>query len=168
MSAAPSLIVAVAANGTIGRDNQLPWHIPEDLRWFKRTTLGKPVIMGRRTWDSLGRPLPGRLNIVLTRQPGWSADGAVVADSLDHALALAEAHDPAAEAMVIGGALIFAEALPRVGRIYLTEIARDYAGDTVFPAFDRAVWVETMREAHDGDPAYAFVVLERRAGTTTA
>lgn len=165
MNALPSLIVAIAANGIIGRDNRLPWHIPEDLRWFKRTTLGKPVIMGRRTWDSLGRPLPGRVNIVLTRQPGWSAEGAVVADSLDHALALAEAHAPAAEAMVIGGALIFAEALPRAGRIYLTEIARDYEGDTRFPAFDRAQWAEASREAHDGDPAYAFVVLERRAET---
>ncbi|CCG40325.1 dihydrofolate reductase [Magnetospirillum molischianum] len=162
MSVAPSLIVAVAANGIIGRDNRLPWHIPEDLRWFKHTTLGKPVIMGRRTWDSLGRPLPGRVNIVLTRQAGWSAEGAVVADSLDHALALAETLAPAAEAMVIGGAAIFTEALPRVGRLYLTEIARDYEGDTVFPAFDRSAWIETAREAHDGDPAYAFVVLERR------
>jgi len=162
MSAAPSLIVAIAANGVIGRDNRLPWHIPEDLRWFKRTTLGKPVIMGRRTWDSLGRPLPGRVNIVLTRREGWSAEGAVVAESLDRALALAEAYAPATEAMVIGGAEIFAEALPRAGRLYLTEIGRAYEGDTVFPAFDRAAWVEISREAHDGDPAYAFVVLERR------
>ncbi|MFD2233025.1 dihydrofolate reductase [Phaeospirillum tilakii] len=158
-----ALIVAVAANGMIGRDNALPWHIPADLKWFKRQTLGKPVIMGRRTWDSLGRPLPGRTNIVLTRQPGWSAEGALVAASLDAALALAEQAAPGAEAMVIGGATLYAEALPCAGRIYLTEIGSAYDGDTSFPPFDRTAWREVSREPQAGDPPFAFVVLERVA-----
>ena len=153
-----ALIVAVAANGVIGRDNALPWHIPEDLKWFKRTTLGKPVIMGRKTWDSIGRPLPGRPNIVVTRQPGWSADGAHTTHSLAEALALAERLSPeAAEAMVIGGSALFAEALPLAGRLYWTEIHADHQGDTVFPPFDRSGWREVSRESHEG---FAFVVLE--------
>jgi len=157
----PALIVAIAANGVIGRDNQLPWRIPADLRWFKRQTLGKPVIMGRRTWDSLGRPLPGRTNLVLTRQTGWSAEGAETVASLDQALARAAEIAPALEPMVIGGATLYAEALPRVSRIYLTEVARDYPGDTWFPAFDPAEWREVSREAQEGDPPFSFVVLER-------
>jgi len=158
-----ALIVAIAANGIIGRDNALPWHIPGDLRWFKRQTLGKAVIMGRRTWESLGRPLPGRTNIVLTRQPDWSAVGALVAASLEAALALAEQAVPGGEAMVIGGAELFAEALPRVERLYLTEIGRAYDGDTLFPPFDRRDWREIAREPQEGDPPFAFLVLERVA-----
>lgn len=157
-----ALIVAVAANGVIGRDNALPWRIPEDLKWFKRNTLGKPVIMGRKTWDSIGRPLPGRPNIVVTRQGDWRADGAYAVHSVDDALALAARLAPEApELMVIGGSALFAEALPRAYRFYLTEIARAYEGDTWFPAFDRAGWREASREHHDGDPAFDFVVLER-------
>jgi dihydrofolate reductase len=157
-----ALIVAVAANRVIGRDNALPWRIPEDLKWFKRQTLGKPVIMGRRTWESIGRPLPGRPNIVVTRRAGWSADGAHAADSLDRALELAAGLAPATpELMVIGGAALFAEALPRAARLYLTEIHRDYRGDVLFPPFEQAEWRESARERHDGDPAYDFVVLER-------
>ncbi len=157
-----SLIVAIAANGVIGKDNALPWHIPEDLKWFKENTLGKPVIMGRKTWDSIGRPLPKRPNIVVTRQAGWRAEGAHVAHGLDEALALAARLAPeAAELMVIGGNALFAEALPRAGRLYLTEIARAYEGDTVFPPFERAAWRETTRRHNAGDPAFDFVVLDR-------
>ncbi|RAU22082.1 dihydrofolate reductase [Paramagnetospirillum kuznetsovii] len=157
-----ALIVAVAANGVIGRDNALPWHIPEDLKWFKRNTLGKPVIMGRKTWESIGRPLPGRPNIVVTRQKDWSADGAHAVHSLDEALALAERLAPdAAELMVIGGSALFAEALDRCSRFYLTEVRRAYDGDVYFPPVDSALWHEVSREAHDGDPAFDFVILER-------
>jgi len=157
-----ALIVAIAANGMIGKDNALPWHIPADLKWFKRNTLGKPVIMGRKTWDSIGRPLPGRPNIVVTRQTGWSVEGAQAAHSLAEALALAERLAPEAEeAMVIGGAALFAEALPLSRRFYLTEIKRAYDGDVRFPAFDRSPWREESRETNPGDPAFDFVVLSR-------
>ena len=162
MSKPLALIVAMAANGMIGKDNALPWHIPEDLKWFKRNTLGKPVIMGRKTWDSIGRPLPKRPNVVVTRQTDWSVEGVHVAHSLAEALTLAEALAPEAdEVMVIGGNALFAEALPACARLYITEIARDYVGDVSFPAFDRSVWREVLRERNDGDPAYDFVVLER-------
>jgi len=157
-----ALIVAIAANGVIGKDNALPWHIPEDLKWFKENTLGKPVIMGRRTWDSIGRPLPKRPNIVVTRQGDWRADGAHAAHSLDEALALAARLAPeAAELMVIGGNALFAEALPRAARLYLTEIARAYDGDTVFPPLDRTVWRESVRRHNDGEPTFDFVILDR-------
>ncbi|MGE5504679.1 MAG: dihydrofolate reductase [Actinomycetota bacterium] len=157
-----ALIVAVAENGVIGVDNRLPWHIPEDLKWFKRNTLAKPVIMGRKTWDSIGRPLPNRPNIVLTRQPGWSAEGAHVVHGLGEALELATSLAPdAPEAMVIGGAVLFAEALPLAARLYWTEVHRAYGGDAVFPAFDRTAWREVSRESHPGDPGYDFVVMER-------
>ncbi len=157
-----ALIVAVAANGVIGKDNALPWHIPADLKWFKRNTLGKPVIMGRKTWVSIGRPLPGRPNIVVTRQADWSAPGAHAAHCLDEALALAGQLAPdAAELMVIGGSALFAEALPRCGRLYVTEIRRAYDGDTRFPDFDRDRWREVSRDSNDGDPAFDFVVLDR-------
>lgn len=160
-----ALIVAVAANGVIGRDNALPWHLPEDLRWFKRMTMGKPVVMGRRTWDSIGRPLPGRVNLVVTGTPGWAAAGAVAAGSLAEACALAETLAPTAEeTVVIGGARLFAEALGVARRFYLTEVGRAYDGDTWFPAYDRAAWREVSREAVAGDPPLSFVVLERAAG----
>lgn len=162
MTAPLSLIVAIAANGVIGRDNALPWHIPEDLKWFKENTLGKPVIMGRRTWDSIGRPLPRRPNIVVTRQADWSAEGAHVAHSLAEALALANRLAPeAAELMVIGGNSLFAEALPAARRLYLTEIGREYQGDTVFPPFDRQEWREVSRRSNPGDPPFDFVILDR-------
>jgi dihydrofolate reductase len=157
-----SLIVAIAANGVIGKDNALPWHIPQDLKWFKENTLGKPVIMGRKTWDSIGRPLPKRPNIVVTRQKDWQAEGAHAAHGLDEALALAARLAPEAEElMVIGGNALFAEALARARRLYLTEIKRAYEGDTVFPPFERSGWRETLRRANAGDPAFDFVVLER-------
>jgi dihydrofolate reductase len=138
-----NLIVARARNGVIGRGGTLPWHLSEDLRHFKRTTLGHPIVMGRRTWESIGRPLPGRRSIVLTRNPRWSAPGCEKAESLAQALAMCEG---AAEVFVIGGAALFAEALPLAQRVFLTEIDADFEGDTFFPAFDRAAWREASRE----------------------
>jgi len=160
------LIVARAKNGVIGNDGALPWHLPEDLKRFKRMTVGKPVIMGRKTFESIGRPLPGRQNIVLTRDPGWQFAGVSVAANLAEAVAAAGL-DPRARAegiMVIGGAQIYAEALPSATRIELTEVDAEPAGDTYLPAFDPARWRETTREAcaaTDTQPGYAFVTLVR-------
>lgn len=157
------LILARAANGVIGRDNRMPWHLPEDLAHFKRTTLGCPVIMGRKTWDSLPprfRPLPGRPNIVLSRDAAWAAEGAQRADSLDAALTLC-ADQP--DVWVIGGAQIYAQALDRARTAVITEIGREFEGDAHAPVFGPE-WTEAKRETHvsaDGLP-YAFVTLERR------
>ena len=153
-----SLVVAVAQNGVIGRNNALPWHIPEDLKEFKRITLGKPVIMGRKTYQSIGRPLPGRVNVVVTRDPDWRAEGVTVASSLTDAVKKADS----GEAMVIGGAGLFAEALGRAQRLYLTEIHRDYDGDVRFPDWDRAQWREVARRRVEGDPNFSFVHYERK------
>jgi dihydrofolate reductase len=155
------LVAAVAANGVIGREGGLPWRLPEDLKHFKRLTLGHPVIMGRRTWESLGGALPGRDNIVVTAQPGYSAPGAAIARSLKAALALC-ASEPVA--FVIGGNRLFAESLPIAAALELTEIQRDFPGDTWFPDYDRARWREVQREAHTtGDGLrFDFVRYERR------
>ena len=152
----------MAENRVIGRDGDLPWRLPEDLKHFKRVTLGKPVIMGRKTWDSLYvKPLPGRRNIVVTRNPDFRADGAEATMSVEDALArVADAE----EAVVIGGATLFEDALPVAGRFHLTEVHAAIDGDTFFPAFDRTGWREVSRVDHpaDGDsPAYSFVLLER-------
>lgn len=155
------LVAAVAANGVIGREGRLPWHLPEDLQHFKRLTLGHPVIMGRRTWESLGKPLPARDNIVVTRRPGFAAPGAAVASSLEAALALCAA-EPVA--FIIGGRDLFAESLPLAAGLILTEIHRDFPGDVRFPEYDRARWRETQREAHtaaDG-MGFDFVLYEPR------
>ena len=132
-----SLVIAQAANRIIGRDNRMPWHLPADLAHFKRVTMGHPVIMGRKTWESIGRALPGRLNIVISRTPSFAAPGATVVPSLDAAFLAAGA---AEEAFVIGGGQIYAEALATADRIYLTEIATSVEGDPYFPAFDRSQW----------------------------
>ena len=156
------LIYARAANGVIGRDGDLPWHLPEDLAHFKRTTAGAPVIMGRRTWDSLPprfRPLPGRDNIVVTRQAGWNAPGARTADGLEAALALCAG---APEAWVIGGAQVYAQAAGMARRAVVTEIGRDFEGDAHAPVLDPARWRETAREPHvsaDGLP-FDFVTYD--------
>lgn len=139
------LVAAVATNGVIGKDGHLPWHLPEDLKHFKKLTLGHPVIMGRRTWESLKGPLPGRENIVVTRQAGYDAPGASVASSLEGALALC-AGEPVA--FVIGGTTLFEESLPIAAGLVMTEIYRDYEGDTWFPDYDRSKWRQTQREAH--------------------
>ncbi|MCB4366070.1 dihydrofolate reductase [Hydrogenophaga taeniospiralis] len=157
------LIFARAANGVIGKDNALPWHLPEDMAHFKRTTLGCPVIMGRKTWDSLPpkfRPLPGRLNIVITRDAGWQADGATRACSLSEALA---ACPPGTDAWVIGGAQIYAQAQPLASSAVVTEIARDFEGDAFAPVFGPE-WKESTRETHisvNGLP-FAFVTYTRQ------
>lgn len=157
-----SLVVAMARNHVIGRDNTLPWRLPEDLRHFKAVTLGKPVLMGRKTFESIGRPLPGRTNLVLTRDPAWKSDGAVVVHSLNEALARSGA---AQEMAGIGGAEIFRLLIPLASRIYLTRIDADIPGDTVFPPLDYSQWVEvdSRRFSADERNAYdmTFVTLER-------
>lgn len=154
------LVAAVAANGVIGAGGKLPWRLPEDLKHFKALTLGHPVIMGRKTWESLGKPLPGRENIVVTRAAGYDAPGASVASSLDGALALC-AGEPTA--FVIGGGELYAEALPVADGLVLTEIQRDYAGDARFPPYDRAAWRETQRKPQTGADGlrFDFVLYER-------
>ncbi|MBB3878012.1 dihydrofolate reductase [Sphingomonas pseudosanguinis] len=149
-------VLARARNGVIGRDGKLPWHLPADLKHFKAQTMGKPMIMGRKTFESFPAPLPGRRHIVLTRDPHWAAEGAEVAHDVDAALALAGP----GEVAIIGGAEIFALFLPRADRIELTEIDAAPKGDAVVPAFTG--WRELSREAHpaEGDrPGYAFVSL---------
>ena len=155
------LVAALASNGVIGAGGALPWRLPEDLRHFKALTLGHPVIMGRKTWQSIGKPLPGRENIVVTRQAGFDAPGASVANSLGAALALC-AGEPVA--FVIGGEAIYREALPCADGLVLTEIHRDYQGDAWFPEFDRAGWMETQRKARTGDGGlrFDFVLYERQ------
>lgn len=162
-----ALIAAVARNGVIGDKNALLWHIPEDLQHFRRVTMGCPVVMGRKTWDSLParfRPLPGRRNLVVTRNPQWRADGAEAAASLDAALARVEG---APTVFVIGGGQLYREALPRADELVLTEIERDFDGDARFPAWDRSRFREAGREArHAGPPIdfdYAFVTYRRAA-----
>ncbi|MDM3872305.1 dihydrofolate reductase [Porticoccus sp. W117] len=168
-----ALIVAMARNGTIGRNNELPWHLSGDLRYFKAVTMGKPVVMGRKTWESIGRPLPGRTNIVITRQAGWlpecdNPDTVKVAHSLEQALQLAEqvaTADGVSELMVMGGAEIYRQALPLAKRLYITEVNADVEGDAFFPEMDDSQWRELQRTAGDpgGDYSYDFVVLDRNS-----
>jgi len=163
------LVAAVADNGVIGRDGSLPWWLPGDLKHFKQITLGKPVVMGRRTFASIGRALPGRSNIVLSGDPNFRADGVRTAPNLDAALAIAENEAKrlnVREIAVIGGRTLYDETLPRAARIYLTEVHAKPDGNVHFPSFDRSEWNETKREgplqgAHDAHP-YSFVVLDRR------
>jgi dihydrofolate reductase len=149
------LIAAVGRNGVIGRDNDLPWRIREDLQRFKRLTLGHTLVMGRKTYDSIGRPLPGRTTIVVTRQPGWSAAGVQVANSLDEALKLADGID----VYVAGGGEIYRLALPLADRLELTEVDQSPDGDVTFPLFDEQDWSESAREEHDG---FTFVTRLRK------
>lgn len=159
-----TLIAACARGGVIGIENRMPWHLPEDMKFFREATRGKPVIMGRKTWESLPdafRPLPGRLNIVVSRNPDFHAAGGTVVGSLADALTAA---GDAETAFVIGGAELYRQALPLADRLLLTEIDRDYAGDAFFPAFDIAEWHETSRDgqiAESGLP-FAFVTYTRR------
>ena len=157
-----SLIAALDDNRLIGRDNALPWRLPNDLKFFKRSTLDKIVLMGRKTWDSLGRPLPQRENWVLTRDRGFAPAGARVFHDLDEALAAAGGR----ELMVIGGAELYRQALPRVQRMYLTEVHGRFEGDAWFPEIDAAAWRETAREDHPADEKhacpYSFVSYERQ------
>ena len=156
-----SLIAAVARNGAIGKGNALLWREPEDLRHLRRVTMGFPVIMGRKTWESLPprfRPLPGRRNVVITRSADWHADGAEAAASIDAALALVAGTE---KAFVIGGAQIYALALPLASELVLTEIELDLDGDTFFPAWDRTQFMRTARDQREG---YSFVTYKRTGG----
>ena len=154
------LVAAVAANGIIGANGRLPWHLPEDLKHFKRVTLGHPVVMGRKTWESLKGPLPGRENIVITQQRGYEAPGAAVASSLDAALALC-AGEPVV--CIIGGEQVFKDALPIASGLVMTEIKQDFAGDARFPDYDHSQWREAQREAHTAENGmrFDFVLYEK-------
>ncbi|MGB0749472.1 MAG: dihydrofolate reductase [Magnetospiraceae bacterium] len=161
-----SIIAAVAKNGVIGVNGDLPWRISEDLRFFKRTTLGKPLVMGRKTFDSLGqKPLPGRTSIVISRRPGPAQEHVTWVSSIAGALAAASgtaAADGATEVMIIGGGEIYRQALERADRLYITEVHRAYEGAVFFPAISAHEWAETQREDHDGDPPFSFVVFDRK------
>jgi len=164
-----ALIVARADNGVIGREGGMPWHLSGDLKFFKAQTLGKPVVMGRKTFQSIGRPLPGRPNLVITRDPAFRPEGAEVFAEVEGALARARilaAESGAEEVMVIGGGQIYDLALPLARRIYLTEVHASPAGDTTFPELDPESWEEVRRDlpvsGGEGQPDYAIVVLERR------
>jgi dihydrofolate reductase len=157
-----SLVLAMASNGMIGADGGMPWRIPEDMKHFKAVTMGKPIVMGRKTWDSFPKkPLPGRTNIVITSDANWRAEGAVAVHSFDEGVARA---GDAAEIAVIGGAQIYKLALSHADLVHLTEVHREFAGDTHMPLFDKAHWRETTREDHATPEglAYSFVTLERQ------
>ncbi len=157
-----SLIVAMSNNRVIGADNGMPWHLSADLKRFKSLTWGKPILMGRKTHESIGRPLPGRKNIVLTRDPEYRAEGCAIAHSLAEALALA---GKAEELMVIGGSSLYEPLLPEADRLYLTLIEREFKGDTFFPSFAMGEWRIVEGETVDDDPTvdftYRFLVLDR-------
>ncbi len=158
-----SLVVAASKNNVIGRDGELPWHLPEDLRHFKRITTGKPVIMGRKTFESIGRPLPDRHNIVMTRDPDYAAEGCDVVDSVAEALDVAGDAD---EVMVIGGGQVYRDFLPRADRIYMTRVQAEVQGDTRFPRIEGNVWRLVSAEHHAADEKHEFafemLVFERR------
>ena len=162
-----SIIVAVADNGVIGRGGQLPWHLSDDLRRFKQLTMGHTIVMGRRTWESIGRPLPGRRTVVVSRQRGYriDAEGVHVATSLDDALLWAEAAGEE-EAFVVGGAELYREALSRADRLYVTRVHAEVEGDTSFPLFTLALWRLVSTEIHAADArndhSFSFEVYERK------
>ncbi|WP_453995627.1 dihydrofolate reductase [Bacillus nitroreducens] len=158
-----SLLVAMDKNRLIGKDNDLPWRLPADLAYFKRVTMGHPIIMGRKTYDSIGRPLPGRENIIVTRDTSYKMEGCKVIHSIDEILKLNEEHDQ--ELFVIGGAEIFKEILPYSDRLYITEIDEEFEGDTYFPAFDKSEWKVISEEKGVKDEKnpydYTFMVYEK-------
>lgn len=160
-----SLIVAVAQNGIIGRDNQLIWHLPNDLKQFKRLTTGHPIIMGRKTFDSIGKPLPNRTSIVITRNKEWQHEGVVVVHSVEEAIAAAQ-QTQTDEAFVIGGAEIYRKMLPLADKLYLTEVKADFEGDAYFEAISNNEWKEVSRVAHSVDEKHSipfdFVELVRK------
>lgn len=164
-----AIIVAQAENRTIGINNKLPWHLPEDLKYFKQVTMAKPIIMGRKTYESIGRPLPGRTNIVISRDSSYQREGIRVVHSLEAARDLAESIcviEGQDEAMVIGGSQIYVEALAACDRLYLTQVHADVEGDAHFPAFDMSEWQELGRETFASDERnpynYSFIVLDRK------
>lgn len=155
------IVVAYARNRVIGRDNDLPWRLPGDLKHFKRVTLGSPIIMGRKTWESLGRPLPGRLNVVISRNASYQAEGATLCSNLEDAL---QACGDAERVCIIGGEQLFRDALPQVDEIIATEIHADIDGDTYFPALDHHDWeeVERLPQPDENGLSYDFVTLRRK------
>jgi dihydrofolate reductase len=164
------IVVAVAENGAIGRNGGLPWRIPSDLKHFKAVTMGKPMLMGRKTYESIGKPLPGRTSIVLTRDKNWRAEGVLVGHSLDETVRLANEDAQktgAREIAVIGGVALFAETLPIATKIELTEVHAEPEGDVFFPKYDRSAWRETRREGpiqgEKDEYPYSVVTLERRS-----
>lgn len=163
-----SILVAYDRNRAIGHQNKLPWHLPEDLKRFKSLTMGHHIVMGRKTYESIGKPLPGRTNVVITRELGYLAEGSIVVDTLERALEIAKDDS---EIFIIGGAQIFVQMLPFADRIYATEIDATFDADTYFPEFDRASWAETSREhrASDGANPYSFdfVVYDRASGASS-
>jgi dihydrofolate reductase len=161
-----ALIVAMASNRTIGRNNELPWYLPDDLKYFKSVTMGKPIVMGRKTFDSIGRPLPGRLNIVITRNNEWRHAGVETASSLQQAVTIAAektAAEHTQEVMVIGGEEIYRAAIELADRLYITRVQAQVQGDAFFPEYDETGWQEVSRQEPtvQGDPPYFFQVLER-------
>ena len=158
-----SIIVAMDDKQLIGKDNALPWHLPADLGYFKKTTTGKTVLMGRKTYESIGRPLPNRRNVVVSRNTDFEAPGCEVVDSIEAALDLAKGDD---EVMVMGGATFYQQMLPMAQRLYITRIDGTYEGDAHFPAFDEDAFEETFRESHEADEKnphnYHFTILERK------
>lgn len=163
-----SLIAAVAENGVIGKEGGMPWHIKSELQYFRRTTAGKPIVMGRKSFESLGKPLPDRTNIIISRNPDYRIDGCIIVATLDEGLAAARdvaARDSIDEIFIGGGAEIYRQTLPLADRLYLTEVHMKPEGDTLFPDFDRAAWREVKREFHaakEGESAdYTITVLER-------
>jgi dihydrofolate reductase len=157
-----SLIAAMARNRVIGANNAIPWHLPNELKSFKAITMGHHIVMGRNTWESIGRLLPGRVTVIVTRQPDYQVDGAIVVHTLDEALAACGSDS---EVFVIGGAQIYTEALPRADRIYLTEIEADIDGDTLMPELDLTAWRAVSRKVHDADEQnryrYTVTIYER-------
>lgn len=165
MSICVSAIVAMSRNRVIGKDNQMLWHIPAEFQHFKKTTYGKPIIMGRKTYESLGRPLPGRINIVISRSPDSVQGDVFAVDTLDKAISRATAiakSDGVDEIFIIGGAQIYREGLSLTDRLYLTVIDQDYVGDTFFPEFDMAEWTEISSRPVENDPPYTIRILERK------
>lgn len=165
-----SLLVAMARNRVIGRNNKLPWHLPADLKHFKFLTMGKTIVMGRKTYESIGKPLPGRVNIIITRQAGYEVPGATVVSSIDDALLMCEKiRSINGENFIIGGEELYRQTLKICQRIYITEIQRDFEGDVYFPEVDPDEWEETQRDKHisenDTNLEYHFVVLDRKSST---
>ena len=160
-----AIMAAVAGNGVIGKDNDLAWHLPADLRHFKRTTTGHYIIMGRKTFESLGKPLPNRTNIIVTRNPDYRQEGAIVAHSLQAALDLAERGDQE-KVFILGGGEIYRQAMSLADYMYITEVHAEFEGDTFFPEIDMSVWKEVRREDHPADEknayAYSFVEYAKR------
>jgi dihydrofolate reductase len=163
-----SIIVAMDDNQLIGKDNALPWHLPADLGYFKKTTTGKTVLMGRKTYESIGRPLPNRRNVIVSRNTDFQAPGCEVVASIDQALELAKDDD---EVMVMGGASFYEQMLPNVDRLYITQIEGEYEGDAHFPSFNREDFVENFRQTHRPDEknqhTYHFTILDRKRANSS-